>query len=212
MQARRSGVVGLSKFEIQMFSDAVVRAQRQYRFAAGGVLFSQGMPVDSIYFIESGSVRLTVYPDDGKELVLYRAYPQEVFAEEHLFRETYSYTAIAESETQCVAIDRKLLLQDVAENSDVLNHYFSCLSRRYHELRVNFERLGMPTAKARIMHWLTALSGGTQQPIDLGGRVKSLAADLNLTPETMYRVLADLERDGSIKREAGLVTLLSPVV
>jgi DNA-binding MarR family transcriptional regulator len=42
----------------------------------------------------------------------------------------------------------------------------------------------------------------------LTGSLKDLAAELGLTHEALYRVLAALERAGEIKRAKGKVTLL----
>jgi DNA-binding transcriptional regulator YhcF (GntR family) len=38
--------------------------------------------------------------------------------------------------------------------------------------------------------------------------MKSLADDLNLTPEAIYRALRELEKEGFIQRDDGTITVL----
>ena len=181
---------------------------RRRELEAGEVLFTQGAPTDSVYLVEHGCIKLVVHPHDAKQMVLYRALTGEIFAEEHLVQDRYSYSAIAEVDTILSSVSRQVLLGDVMRDRAVLERYLACLSGRYHQLRINFERLGIPSAKARVLDFLEAITRGKSHPIDLSGQIKSLSDDLNLTHEAVYRALRDLESDGAIQRSEGMIRVL----
>ncbi len=86
--------------------------------------------------------------------------------------------------------------------------YIKCLGERYYSLRVRYERLGITSAKFRVLHLLASLSSSEPGPLQLSGRMKSLADDLNLTPEAIYRALRELEKEEFIQRDDGTITVL----
>ena len=200
----------VSRFDVSSFSDDVIRLKRSRNLEVDDVLFREGDSVESFFFVESGCVRLVVYPTAGKELVLYRARDKEVFAEEHLVQSSYGYTAIADLRTRVHYVPTEAVFQDLRSSQVGLERYLSCLSGRYLQLRVSFERLGIASARGRVLHFLEALSKEKNgEPLDLHGRVKSLSNDLNLTHEAFYRALSALERDGRITRDGGRISLVS---
>lgn len=177
------------------------------------ILFSIGSPVERIYQVIRGSVRIVAYPDDGKPLVLYRAIPGEVFSADHLLEDRHRYSAIAMEETTVASICRNVLIQELKKSPDNFHRYLDCLCRRFHQLRTNFERIAIPEAKARVLHLLQCLASSQErwQRIELRGKIKSYADDLNLTHEAVYRALRKLESEGSIVRlEDGSIRVNQP--
>ncbi len=166
------------------------------------VLFSMGSPVERVYQVIRGSVRIVAYPHDGKPLVLFRAIPGDVFSEDHLLDDHYRYSAIAMEETVIASICRDALIRELENDPQRFQQYFSCLCRRFHQLRSNFERIAIPEAKRRVLNLLRSLatSDDRWRPIALRGTIKSYADDLNLTHEAIYRALRKLEAEGTISR------------
>ncbi len=175
--------------------------------STGYLLFAAGAPTDSLFFVESGCIRLVVQPVDGKELVLYRARDQELIAEDHLFRDTYAFTAIADKQTVVTQISRRAFAERVMSDRRILQGFLESLGERNDLLRQNFERLALPKATDKVLHLLSCLTQGTDA-IDLTGRLKTFASDLNITHETMYRALRTLEERGKIARHNGWVRVL----
>ncbi|GAB5402357.1 MAG: Crp/Fnr family transcriptional regulator [Aureliella sp.] len=183
------------------------RNSKRYKLQTGDVLFSERSSADAVYFIETGCVRMVVHPSDGKQLVLFRARDGESFAEEHIVSDNCGYTAIADKETSLLSVSAELLREFMLSDAAAMRSYLTTVGFRMQQLRKNFERLALPSASAKVLHLLTSLSEGSE-PLDLTGRIKTFASDLNLTHETMYRTLKTLEERGDIERQNGWVRVL----
>lgn len=198
----------MSSFSFNIFSESLQRQIVRQEFAKDETLFVEGVSADSIYFVEEGCVRLVVSPQDGKQLVLYRARTGEPFAEEHLSIESYSYGAITDKPSIVQSIPRQGLLNDVCSKPEVAKRFINCLSGRYYQLRMSFERLGISSARDRVLHFLRTTSATETMKLDLSGKLKSLSDDLNLSHESVYRALRELETEGTIKRDNGVIEIL----
>lgn len=197
-------------FCYSIFNETVTKRVRKKHAEPGEVLFLEGRPVKHIYHLIKGEVKLIVQPETHRQLVLYRVMEGEVFCIDHLVCPEYNYTAIAvtRSELEVVAVEH--VIRDVREDSEVALRLIRCVSDRHYQLRVNFERLGIQSASRRVLHLLQTMAhhlGSTL--IDVAGQLKGLADDLNLTHEAVYRALRELEEQGSIRREKGLIQLIS---
>jgi DNA-binding MarR family transcriptional regulator len=67
------------------------------------------------------------------------------------------------------------------------------------------ERLSLRSAAERVLHLLGSEGRGPRREYQPPASLKDLARDLALTPEALYRTLAQLERDGVIERRDGLL-------
>jgi len=195
-------------FDFCIFSEAVTNRLRRREVMDREVIFLEGTPADSIYYVESGCVKLVIHPQDGKRLTLYRARQGEVFVEDHLMLDTYNVTAIADQDTVLQYVSKQLILDEIQSRPEIAMRYLECLGGRYYRLRVSYERLGITSAKFRVLHLLASMAAEEPGPLDLAGRMKSLADDLNLTPEAVYRALRDLEKEGFVQRDDGTITVL----
>lgn len=196
-------------FNFSIFSEAVTSRVRRREVADREIIFLEGDPADSIYYVESGCVKLVIHPQDDKRLTLYRALQGDVFVEDHLMLDTYNVTAIADQDTVLQYVSKQLILSDVQSRPEIAMRYIKCLGERYYSLRVSYERLGITSAKFRVLHLLASLSPNEPGPLQLAGRMKSLADDLNLTPEAIYRALRELEKENFIQRDDGTITVLN---
>ena len=198
----------MSTFNLGIFSDVSNKQLQRRSLTRGEILFDEGSTVESVFFIEKGSVRIVVEPRKGKRMVLYRARENEAVAEEHLVLDKYTYQAVADEITIVQFLPKQAILDDIRLSPEIAQRFIMCLSLRYYQLRINFERLGIRSAKDRVLHLLQTLSLQTQGPLDMGGRIKSFSDDLNLTHEATYRALKELEQEGSISREGAMIMLL----
>jgi CRP-like cAMP-binding protein len=69
------------EFSAQAFLDSagVARKVRQYKEAE--IIFSQGKPAESVFYIQEGSVKITVVNEIGKEAVIAILGPEDFFGE-----------------------------------------------------------------------------------------------------------------------------------
>ena len=198
----------MSSFSFNIFSQAIQQKVARTELVKDEMLFLEGTKAESIHMVEEGCVRFFVNPQDGKQLVLYRARSGEPFAEEHLSLEDYSYSAMADKPSIVQSIEKKDLLNDICSNPEVAKRFINCLSGRYYQLRTSFERLGISSARDRVLHFISASCDAQNRKIELSGKLKSLSDDLNLSHEAVYRALRELESDGTIKRNDGVIEIL----
>lgn len=170
------------------------------------LLFRQGQPVESIYYIERGRVKIETYTGDDEGLVLYTATEGMGLAEEHLFKETYDYTAIVEEDVRVRYIPKTTLLKLLDSNPAYATQFMKCIVMRYDELRILCNLLTIRRAEDRLLAYLKwkASAGET---IDLHGRMGQLGEMLNLTRESIYRAMSSLEERGLLNRQNGLITV-----
>ena len=197
----------MSSFSYRIFSEKIQQQITQRELDKNETLFLEGASAETVYFVGKGCVRLVVYPQDDKQLVLFRARDNESFGEDHLNIERFEYSAIADKPTVLHMIPKAILSAEIYANAAIAEQYVNCLCSRFSAMRTNFERLGIKSAKQRVIHYLRSNSGSANS-INLSGRVKSLSDDLNLTHEAMYRALRELEQDKTIRRKDGVIEIL----
>jgi CRP-like cAMP-binding protein len=89
------------------------------------------------------------------------------------------------------------LLQALTDDPAFALRWIGMLNQEVRRLRLQCERLSLKGVQARVLHWLE--TGGTDGCCAVTAGYKSLAAELGVSHEALYRALADMS-------EAGLVT------
>lgn len=167
-------------------------ARRGLHVAKGGVAFRQGERTRGLFFVVDGVVELRRVTEAGDVVVLHRAATGETFAEASLFSETYHCDAVAIEATDLVELDRAHILRAIRSDVD----FAMALSRRFatqiQAYRRKLELLAIRSAEGRVH---AALADGM-----LTADIKSLAAEIGLTHEAVYRALASLVKQGRVKK------------
>jgi CRP/FNR family transcriptional regulator, cyclic AMP receptor protein len=57
-------------FDVHAFLDSAGVSRRIVRFGRGAVVFSQGSPASSVFYIQDGGVKLSVLSSRGKEAIV----------------------------------------------------------------------------------------------------------------------------------------------
>ena len=78
MPARGSAVPA---FDLGSFLGTAGLSRRIARFAAGSIIFSQGTPATSVFYLQQGQVKLAVVSSKGKEAVVAVLGPRDFFGE-----------------------------------------------------------------------------------------------------------------------------------
>ena len=68
-------------FDVHAFLDSAGVSRRIVRFARGAVVFAQGTPATSVFYIQDGGVKLSVLSATGKEAVVAMLGPGDFFGE-----------------------------------------------------------------------------------------------------------------------------------
>ena len=182
-------------------------AATHLRLRRGERLFDIGQPVRSIYFVRSGELKAVRYLPDGRESVMLRATADEFFGESALLVEHYVCTAYCVRDAQIVCLPAALF-RDCLRGATAFAYAFSlrmAAAARYQCSR--YERLRLGKASERLLHLLNCETGADGVYV-LKAPLVELANELALEPETLYRVLRELERDGLIARDRRSLVLL----
>lgn len=178
---------------------------RPATFETGQSLFRQGDAVRWLYLISEGQVRLSRMLAMGSEIALARVTDGQILAEASVFSPNYHCDAIAERQTkasQYAMSDVRALLRDKPEASLA---YGAHLAGEVMDLRAMSEIRAIRRADDRLLAWLQLHArDGT---FDGQGAWPSIARQIGLSGESIYRALAALERTGRIKRRGGKTTI-----
>ncbi len=191
-------------------SPSVRAAALERRLKAGQALFYAGGKSSGFYEVVSGTVRLVRVDRSGREAILQLARAGDSLAEASLFSSTYHCDAIATTEAVVRLYPKSVLLTELQRHPEIATSFAAMLARQVMALRTRLERRNIHSARDRVRHFLTVNAGADGRTVVWTGTLKDLAADLGLTHEALYRVLADMAADGEIKRSEGkIVRVLS---
>lgn len=176
-------------------------------YDAGATIFRAGSPTHSVFFVETGAVRLVRYGRAGEEIVLHDASPCEFFAEASLDSPRYHCDAVATEPTKLLQVPAAALRDLLDSDREFAHEWVALLTRQLRAVRSRVERLSLKSASDRIRHLLVSEGRGPRSEVVLRGTLKDLARQLGLTHEVLYRTLAAMAREGIIERDDGVLRL-----
>ncbi|MGO8916595.1 MAG: Crp/Fnr family transcriptional regulator [Stellaceae bacterium] len=176
--------------------------------AAGQALFRQGDAATAIFAVERGRLRLVRHTVDDRKVVLHTARTGELFAEAALFSKAYHCDAVADIASRVRVLSKPELLRAFRGDPDFAQRFMSVLARQVMALRTRLELRSIRSARERLLQHLLLAAGGDGRTVRIEGTLMDFAAEIGLTHETLYRALAELERDGAIERSEACISLL----
>ena len=163
---------------------------RERTLTAGEVLFRAGDPVQSLYWIEAGAMRLIRPLPHGADLVIQRAQAGAILAEASLYAVTYHCDAVASGPTRLRGIPVERITRALERSPSLARAFARYLALEVQAARARAEITSLKTVRARLEAWL-ALNGGELPP---RGKWREAAAEIGVTPEALYRELAERRR------------------
>ncbi|MBT4908266.1 MAG: Crp/Fnr family transcriptional regulator [Rhodospirillaceae bacterium] len=151
----------------------------------GEHLFHLGEPVRCLYLVLEGEAHLVRFGEDGGAVILQRTGPGGVVAEASLFAKTYHCDAVARQATIVQSIPRSALRKQLREEPDFAETFMAHLAQEVQTTRFRAELLSLKTVEARLAAWESWC--GKLPP---KGEWKSLAQEIGVSPEALYRELA----------------------
>jgi CRP-like cAMP-binding protein len=184
---------------------APLRAAAQRRtLDRGELLFQRGDVPAAVFHVVTGEVQLIRFARNGTALALQRT-TQGFVAEASLDQPAYHCAAIAARATTLQVLPIagfRLALADPVFQAAWVTHLTAELRR----IRARAERLSLPRARDRIVHFIESEGSDGRWKRD---RSKlDWARDLGLTHEALYRALAAMRRNGTLEDRAGTLVLL----
>jgi CRP/FNR family cyclic AMP-dependent transcriptional regulator len=182
--------------------DGITKFSPNRRFAT---VFSEGSPADTLFFLESGLVKIYKRGDDNKELILQIISPGEVFGEQALTGEPSRCVAAEVLQEGVIhVIPRELFLRACEARPEFWREISMFLAARKRHLEKKVELLCLRDVQYRILYYLAELartfgakSNGPEYSIPLSqGELASL---IGATRETTSTTLNALARQGVIR-------------
>jgi CRP/FNR family cyclic AMP-dependent transcriptional regulator len=178
---------------------ALATKMRPRQFARDEVVFHRDDPAGQVFLITSGTVKVSIPDEQGRELVVALERGGDVFGELALFDEgPRSATVTALTETHTLALARQEFIATLERNPDAMRRMLSLLVKTVRHSTGHVEDLvflDLPGRVAKSLLDLADASGGDE--VDL--TQEDLAGFVGATRVSVNRVLADLEKRGAIK-------------
>ncbi len=158
---------------------------RDQSVGAGRRLFRTGDPVLSLFVVVSGELRLVRALPHGAALTLQRASAGTPIAEASLFAERYHCDAVARQKAVVRSIPLARVKAALRDDAALASAFLRHLAHEVQRSRTQAEILSLKTVAERLNAWI-ALNGGMPSK----GRWRDVAAEIDVSPEALYRELA----------------------
>ena len=158
----------------------------------GERLFLQGDRTRFMAYVESGGLKLVRHLAVGTEIVVHNANTGQTVAEAAIFSTHYHCDCLATEDTDLILISLDAIKNALNSDQVFSNLLLARLARQVVSLRARLELVAIPSAKARV---LLAVSEGLHT-----GTIRTLAAQIQLSPEATNRALSQLVREGILQK------------
>ena len=175
-----------------------------HHFEKGDYLFHQGKKPEYMFFIVSGEAVLTRTSSHGEPTTLQRC-KGGFLSEASLLTDAYHCDAIATHNGQAITLPIKSL-RDALADSKFSMKWVQLLSKEIMRLRTQSERLGLKDIRSKLIHLIE--TEGKQGVLILQSDFKSMASEIGVTHEALYRAIATLEKEGLLEKHPDSLELL----
>ena len=207
--ARNQLFTGLEDFYLKdLISRAEVRS-----WPAGTQIITEGDPGDAVFFILSGRVKVTLYGEEGREIVLAILNEGDMFGEMSIIDDKpRSANVEAVQDLQCLVVTKSAFLDYMSRHHKVYMRFFAYLTGRLREATRKIGGLALLDVCGRIAH---TLMGMAKVGEDTNEKVISierptheeLAAMIGSSREVVSRALKKMTQEGYIKIEKDRILL-----
>jgi CRP/FNR family transcriptional regulator, dissimilatory nitrate respiration regulator len=171
----------------------------------GAHLFSIGAAPQWMFYVLSGEVSLERSGAHGEHVILQRC-RQGFVSEASLMVQAYHCNAIALEETHVIRIPVVSMRAALAQDQHFANRWMMTLNAEIMRLRTQCERLSLHSVEERLVHLIQTEGHEGQYTIHTG--IKTLAAQLGVSHEALYRTITDMRKHGKLDRTSEQLVLL----
>ncbi len=167
-------------------------------------LFVTGKTPVWMFYVIAGEVTLERTGPQGESIVLQRTRLGFV-SEASLKTAKYHCDGLAITDTNVIKVPVQALAAALDSDPAFASRWINMLNSEVKRLRLHCERLSMKSIKDRVLHLIHTEGKNGEYPVITG--LKSLAGELGVTHEALYRTLSALEKAKTIRRKEGLLAL-----
>lgn len=175
-------------------------------FMKDGIIVSHEAEGDSLFIIKSGKVKVSLYGDSGREIILSIFKPGDFFGEMSLLdNQPRSANVIALEEAEVLVLSRQAFLKQVEERPSMAMAVMNELCRRLRRADQAIGSLALMDVYGRLAHALLDLAKreGAEGPTGIVIRERptqqELANMVGTTRETVSRALSEFQRRGLLE-------------
>lgn len=170
----------------------------------GDILFTTGEKPASMFFVGSGEVVLERLGAQGGSVVLQRT-RRGFVGEASLQSARYHCDGKVIASAEIWQIPIRELRLALENDPHFASRWIAMLNREVKRLRLQCERLSLNKVQDRLLHLIE--TEGQKGKYPLGAGLKSLAAELGVTHEALYRCVSEMERNKHLRRSKGYLDI-----
>jgi CRP-like cAMP-binding protein len=190
---------------------------RRRRYPKGETLFLRGDPGSFLYVIERGRIKIALTSAEGKEMILALLGPADFFGELALLDGgERSADATVLDDSELLLLGREDFLRFVENRPRVALHALAVLSRRLRQTDQLVHDAAFFDVPGRLANAILRLAETLGQPAQNGVLISrrltqvELADMIGASRESVNKWLSYYQRQGMIRSERGLITVLRP--
>ncbi|HYN39430.1 MAG TPA: Crp/Fnr family transcriptional regulator [Rhodospirillales bacterium] len=183
---------------------------RRIRLPRGAEPFRVGAPCESYLFMLSGSVRVQMLAESGREFVLYRVSPGETCILTTaclLGGDTYPASAVTEIDVEVAVLPATLFAELLDRSPGFRRFVFQAYGRRLVGLMALIEEVVFRRLDVRLADFLVNAAARGRR---ISATHYQMAVELGSAREVISRLLKDFERRGWVALGRGVVEVTAP--
>ncbi|MBI5784130.1 MAG: Crp/Fnr family transcriptional regulator [Rhodocyclales bacterium] len=191
----------------------IAAAVREKQLAKGEMLFQKGDPARGFFIVVSGQVKLALPSAQGNEKVVEIIGARQSFGEAVMFMDRpFPVFAEALVDTKLLHIGKDAVFELIESDASFSRRLLAGLSMRLHSLVADVETYSLRSSAQRLIGYLLQHSPNEDEAVNsveikLPTSKHIIASRLNLTPETLSRILHDLADAGLIEVHGRIITV-----
>ena len=205
-------------FDVETFLESAGPARKVLRYRSGQPVFSQGDPADDIRYLQTGTIKLSVLSQIGKEAVIAMLGPGDFFGEGALAGQPLRIgTATAMSTCSVLVIDKDAVTRLLREEPTFSNRFLSYMLTRNIRIEADLVDQLFNSSEKRLARTLLLMARyGDSNPHRVLPKIsqETLAEMIGSTRTRVnyfmnkFRKLGFIEYNGGLKVNSSLLTVV----
>lgn len=180
------------------------------KFVHGSMLFHAGQTCSGFVVVHSGTIKVMLTAENGREIILYRVRPGEVCLQTFgclVNGTSYSAEGKAETDLEIEIIPVGEFQRLVVQDANFRQQLFAAVASRFADLERLVEDVALSPIETRMARALLRMMDNEGQ---VTATQESLATEIGSVREVVSRQLNGFARDGLVELARGHITVLDP--
>jgi len=194
-----------------LYLEDIIQRGEIKSWPAASQIISEGESGDAVYFILSGRGKVTLYGEEGREIVLALLKEGDMFGEMPIIDgKPRSANVEVIKDMECLVVNRAAFLDYLSTHHKVYMRFFAYLTGRLREATRKIGGLALLDVCGRIAHTLIGMAkeGAGEKVVAIERPThEELAAMIGSSREVVSRALKKMTQEGYIKIEKTRILL-----